>query len=141
MGRGLCLVLVLSSDPSAGFWGRLFPSLKFPGEAGAEEKGDASPLLYQPALSPLPPIWFTDPLGEEDESHPPPPASSWQPAKAGRARWDAPLGLGRRLSFLLPLHLPQSIPLERDGETVWRNSPFGVVFLPPPLHLHGRRRL
>lgn len=94
-----------------------------------EEKGDdASPLLYQHTLSSLPPIWFMDSPGEEDESHPPS-ALSWQPAKAGPAWWDAPLGLGRRLSFLL--HLPQFVPLEWNGESSVEKLTFFLCFLFP----------
>lgn len=99
-----------------------------------EEKGDdASPLLYQHTLSSLPPIWFMDSPGEEDESHPPS-ALSWQPAKAGPAWWDAPLGLGRCLSFLL--HLPQFVPLEWNGESSVEKLTFFFVFsLPHQLRL------
>lgn len=56
-------------------------------------------------------------------------ASSWQPAKAGPAWWDAPLGLGRCLSFLL--HLPQSVPLEWDGGSSVEKLTFSCGFLPP----------
>lgn len=133
------MLLFLISIPSTGFWWRLLFSLKFPGKVGAEEKGDASLLLYQHALSSLPPIWFMDPPREEDESRPPP-ASSWQPAKAGRAWWDAPLGLRRCLSFLL--HLPHSDPLEWDeGSCVEKLNLFLWFSLPLQLHLRGRHRL
>lgn len=130
-------LVFLSSIPHTGSCSRPFP-LKFPGETGAEEKGDAGPLLYEHRLSSLPPIWFMHPLGEEDESHPPP-ASSWQPAKAGPAWWDAPLGPGRCLSCLL--RLPGSVSLEQGGGAVQRNSPFSAVFSLPQLHPRGRHRV
>lgn len=103
-----------------------------------EETGDKPTALSAHIL--FSSIWLMDPPGEEDESHPPL-ASSWQPAKAGPAWWDALLGPGRCLSLLL-FHLPQSVPLEWDeGSRVEKLTLLLWFSLPIQLHLHSRHRL
>jgi len=69
--------------------------------------------------------------GGEDESRPPP-ASSWQPAEAGPAWWDALLGLGGCWSSLLLL--PQSVPLEWDGGRSVEQLAWSGGYLFPPSH-------
>lgn len=114
-------LVFLSSIPHMGSCSRPFPLSSFQARQERRRKETAGLLLYERTLYSLPPLWFMDPLGEEDESHPPP-ASSWQPAKAGPAWWDAPLGLGRCLSHLLLLYLSGPVPPGQGGGAVQRNS-------------------